>query len=428
MKIKNFHQLARSNLRSAALRIAEAGLRVIDTEEVVRRAVRIHGNALLVGNAMFELAEGGKLIVIGVGKCSLEAGRALERILGERLTGGIVMDIHPGKLSRLQTYAGTHPFPTPKNVDATREILAALTGLTEADLVIFMISGGGSTLLCQPQDHTCHDEANILRHLFAAGADIYEINTLRKHTSLARGGHLAKAAYPARVLSLIFSDVPGAEPAFIASGPTVKDETTVMDAERVLAKYGIRARCNLPLLKLIETPKDEKYFARVRNVLLVSNELALRAMVHEAAVIGYTASVRTTSLTGEAREVGERIAKEIASAAPRTAYCYGGETTVTVQNPKGKGGRNQELALAALPHLGDAALILTLASDGRDNSDFAGALCDIMTADKAEMLGLDPARFLAENNSAAFFEQAGDYLMTGDTGANVSDLIIVLHG
>lgn len=427
-KIQNSKDLAKSAARVAALAIAEAGLEAIDTESAVERAVRLSGDTLSVNDKSFTLSPDGKLIVIGVGKCALEAGKALEGILGDRLTGGIVLDLREGMLSRLTTRVGTHPYPTQANVDATKEIIQMLSGLSEKDMALFVISGGGSTLLCLPNGHTAEDEASLLRHLTRAGADIQEVNTLRKHTSRARGGFLAKYAYPAQVIALIFSDVPSGVFEFIASGPTVRDTTTVADAQRVIEKYKVTVG-RVWDAALVETPKEDKYFEKVTNLLAVSNQVALSAMAAEAEKLNFTPRIMTANLRGEAREVAAAIVRDLAKEKPKTALLYGGETTVTVRAPGGKGGRNLELALAALatlPALGPADLIFTLASDGRDNTDFAGAISDIMTKEHAEKLKLDAAQFLAENNSYEFFKATGDYLLTGDTGSNVSDLIIAI--
>ncbi|PIP29721.1 hypothetical protein COU12_02680 [Candidatus Jorgensenbacteria bacterium CG10_big_fil_rev_8_21_14_0_10_54_38] len=477
-KIQNSKDLAKSAARDAALQIAEAGLAAIDTETVVRDAVRLSGDTLSVKGKEFKLAPDGKLLVIGVGKCSLEAGKVLEKILGERLSGGIILTSNKPSLEignlKLEIRFGTHPFPTQPNVDATKKIIQTLTGLSEKDTVLFVISGGGSTLLClpaiaspstealakaeaeaglpvparpcpslpasrqaaggrsraeagQPQNFTYQDEANILHRLFEEGADIHEVNTLRKHTSLARGGWLARYAYPAQAISLIFSDVPSGALEFIASGPTVKDTTTVADARRVVEKYKITVGCGWDA-SLVETPKEDKYFKKVINLLAISNQAALNAMAAEAEKLNFTSRIMTANLRGEAREAAAAIVRDLAKEKLKTVLLYGGETTVTVRAPGGKGGRNLELALAALPALGPDDLILTLASDGRDNTNFAGAISDIITREHAEKLKLDAAQFLAENNSYKFFKATGDYLLTGDTGSNVSDLIVALMG
>lgn len=425
MRIRNFEDLAVNEPRRIALEVAEAGLEAIDTAGAIRKNVRLDGDFLFVQEKKFEIHPKGKLVVIGVGKCSLEAARALEDIFGERISGGVVIDVHEDGLKKIKSFGGSHPLPTQKNVDATRELIAALKGLTENDLVLTVISGGGSTLLCQPKNFTCLEEGKIVECLTRAGADIREINTVRKHTSLARGGYLAKYAYPARVISLIFSDVPGDELEFIASGPTFKDTTTVAEAEAVLQKYDVLGRCGLKNLELIETPKEEKYFQKVENIFLVSNRIALQAMAEAARAAGFAPRIVLTAFTGEAREVGKKIIEELLFQPPGAALLYGGESTVTVKGG-GKGGRNQELALAALAALRNGGVILALASDGKDNSDHAGALCDIITWEKAQHLGLNPESFLENNDAYNFFAQVGDYLLTGDTGANVSDLVIAL--
>lgn len=425
MHIVNFEDLAVSEPRKVALAIAEAGLEAIDTVSAIKKNIRLEDDCLLVQTEKLKLSPGRKLIVVGVGKCSLEAAKALEEILGERISGGVVIDIHQDGLKRIKSFGGSHPLPTQKNVDATKELIAILQGLTEDDLVLAIVSGGGSTLLCQPKNFTCLEEGKILECLTRAGASIREINTVRKHTSLARGGYLAKYAYPARLISLIFSDVPGDELEFVASGPTFEDTTTVADAEAVLQKYNVRDRCGLPNLELIETPKESRYFEKVKNILLVSGRVALQAMADKAKAAGLVPRIASTAFSGEARELGLKIMKEIQTQPPGTVLLYGGESTVTIRG-KGRGGRNQELALAALRALKNEEIILALASDGKDNSDHAGALCDIITWQKAQHLGLDLGVFLDNNDAYNFFAQVGDYLSTGDTGANVSDLVLAL--
>ncbi len=425
MKIQNFQQLATTGLRDSALRIAEAGLAAIHTSSAVRSAVSFKDGTLRAGEEVLELQPDARLIVVAVGKCALEAANALEEILGDRISTGVVIDVHPGELRRLRTFSGDHPFPSERNVSATKELITVLQGLSEKDVVLAVVSGGGSTLLCQPQNHTCLEERKFLECLFRGGATIEEINTVRKHTSVARGGWLAQYAYPARVASLIFSDVPGDKEEFVASGPTVLDKTTIKDAEEVLERYRVRETCGLEKMELMETPKEEKYFKKAKNILVVSNHLALLAMAKAAGELGFAAKVETSEMRGEARQEGEKIAKSIAAAPAKSAFLYGGETTVTVKGA-GRGGRNRELALGALTGIGGGELVLSLASDGRDNGPSAGALCDMMTKEKAAKLGLTAESFLAENNSEEFFQKTGDEILTGDTGSNVSDLAIAL--
>ncbi len=424
-KLKNFSELALSDLRRAALGIAEAGLEAVDTANVIKKNVRLENDVLQITDRHFPLKNTGDLVIIGVGKCSLEAGEALEDILGDRISAGIVMDVHPGTLKKIRTFAGTHPLPSEQNMAATKEIINLLEDRRENDLVIFVISGGGSTLLCQPVNHTCLEEAKIFTCLSAAGATIQELNIVRKHLSLARGGFLAKYAYPAISAVLVFSDVPGNDLEFVASGPTVKDTTTVADAEKIIAKYDLAKKCGLTTNILIETPKDDKYFEKVSNILLVSNNVALEAMADEAKRLGFELEIVTNIMAGEAREVGLEILSDLRTKKSKTALFYAGETTVSVKG-SGRGGRNLELTLSALRKVEEGELILALASDGRDNGEFAGAICDKITKEAIEKAGFNIETELENNNSYPVFEKTGNYLLTGDTGSNVSDLIIAL--
>lgn len=420
----NFKDLAITPLRQTALEMAEAGLAAIATPAAIRRLVFLKDDILRIDGRDYDLKKINRILFVGIGKCALEAAREVESILGERLFGGIAIDVHQGRLERIESYAGTHPFPSEQNIDVTKKIIGLLSGLTEKDLVIFAISGGGSTLLCQPQDMTCYNEADLLKVLFEKGATIQEINTVRKHLSLARGGYLAKYLYPAQGVVLIFADVPGNNFEFVASGPTVKDTTTVAEAAAVIQKYDVEKVCGFSC-NLIETPKDDIYFQNIRNILAVSNETALAAMAAKAGELGFSPEIKTAVLTGEARNIGKEIAENLNTINQKKVLLYGGETTVTVKK-SGRGGRNQELALAALPHLGEGELILTLASDGRDNGEYAGVIIDSETSRKAATLNLAPVEFLENNQSTEFFERTGDLLMTGDTGSNVSDLVIAI--
>jgi hydroxypyruvate reductase/glycerate 2-kinase len=206
----------------------------------------------------------------------------------------------------------------------------------------------------------------------------------------------------------------------------VCDVTTVADAQAVLKKYDPAGNFRAIADNLIETPKDEKYFANVTNFLAVDNMTALRAMEDEGKKLGFASTIATATLCGEAREVGLATVRELHKAAARSMILYGGETTVTVVNPKGVGGRNQEVVLGALADIKNGELVMSVASDGRDNTGYGGAFCDIMTKQTAEKKNLDPTLFLKENRSYDFFLAEGDYLLMGDTGSNVSDLIIAI--
>ncbi|MBI4127469.1 MAG: DUF4147 domain-containing protein [Parcubacteria group bacterium] len=426
-KIQNGEALALSPMRREALEIAEAGLQAIDTKEVIARTVQATSDMLYIQNHKIPLTIGARIFVVGIGKCSLDAAIAFEALLGDHIAMGIVVDVRrdEGALTRIKSYQGDHPFPTQRNVDATHAIIELLTGLAAEDVVIMIISGGGSTLLCQPHNFTCQEESSVVECLFKAGATIQEINTVRKHLSLARGGNLAKYAYPARVISLIFSDVPGDDLEFIASGPTVKDSTTTADAQRIIEKYRVWERCGFSLGELVETPKEDTFFAKVTNLVVAGNTVALTAMAEHAKTLGYIPLVCTACLTGEAEEVGRNITQELHAAAAPMALLFGGETTVTVKG-EGQGGRNQELSLSALRFVQNNELVLALASDGRDNSEAAGAICDTITLKKATRMGLMMDEYLARSDSFSFFVKTHDQVVTGPTGSNVADLTLAL--
>ena len=281
-------------------------------------------------------------------------------------------------------------------------------------------------MLCQPRDLTCYDEAAILKCLFSSGADIYQINAIRKHISLARGGHLARYAYPAKAVSFIFSDVPGDNLEFVASGPTILDTTTSRQAQEILDKYNVNAVCKLPNFNFVETPKQDTYFANVKNILASSNKFALDAMAAKAKELGFSPQIVSSNLNGAADKVAAEIVAKLDSSPKKTALFYGGELTVDLGQKRGTGGRNQELVLLALGGIKSDSVILAAASDGRDNTDFAGAIGDYLTAEKSAKMNLDKDQYLKEHDSFNFFMQTGDYLMTVVTGSNVSDLIIAL--
>jgi len=424
-RIQNFEALAVNELRRDALGIAEAGYEAIHTEKVIRSKVHIIDGELRIGNKAYPIARR-RIYFVGVGKCSFAAAGAIEKIFGDKLTGGIAFDVSAhdkDDITNIETYIGTHPLPSEVNERATERIMEFLSGRTENDLVIMFVSGGGSTLLCiPPATMTCSDEGELFKELTARGAPIQDMNTVRKHISYARGGALAEASYPAEVVSLIVSDVPDNDIAYIASGPTVLDSSTIADAQAVLAKYGMESMN----IAFIETPKDENYFKRVTNLLFITNQDALVAMKDEAVRRGYSATIVSDHIAGEARDLGRSIVEKLHASTANTALLYAGESTVALSGNTGMGGRNQEMALSALAHIHSDELVLPFASDGRDNTDHAGAIADELTRTHAREKNISAEEYLDAHRSYDFFTTAGDALLTGYTGSNVSDLIIAL--
>lgn len=422
--VKNREALEVTPARIDALAILEAGLQAVKTGTVIKEQVTLKDGILSVKDVKIDLDRYERVLLIGFGKASGEAALAMEELLGDRIKDGVIIATALGKLRFTRGFIGTHPLPTEANIEATKEIIELLATTTLNDLVICLVSGGGSALLCDPYEATCNDFASITSSLLKSGASIQEINTVRKHLSRVHGGQLALHASPARVLSLIFSDVPTNDLSMIASGPTVLDTTTIADATKILEHYAILSLCKLPACHLTETPKDVAIFDHVENVLICSNERATEAMKKEAKKRGYHASVITNELSGEAREAATHLTKNIKKG---EAHLYGGELSVSVQGNAGIGGRNQEATLAALLTIPDDVLFLACASDGIDNSLAAGAIADAVTKKHIAQYRLSISDSLHEHNSYPFFQHSGDAIQTGITGINISDLIIVLR-
>lgn len=425
-QIQNVRALAVTDERRDALAIAEAGYAAINIGGAIERKLRFKHEELSIDDKIYRLA-GRRIYFVGVGKCAFVAARAVEKLLGNRLAGGVALDVSPleGRpLATIETYTGTHPLPSEANELVAKHIMEFIAGRREDDFVMFFISGGGSTLLClHKTPMTCTDEGELFKSLTACAVPIQDVNTVRKHISLARGGALAVAAYPAEIVSLIVSDVPGDDLEFIASGPTTLDSTTVADAQAVLKKYAISPPTTI---EFIETPKKQKYFERVTNTLFLSSRDALSAMHGEAVRRGYDVTIVDDRFTGEARDVGRDVAEKLRASPSKTVLLYAGESTVTLGAGAGAGGRNQEMALSALGNIRDDELILPFSSDGRDNTDHAGAISDETTRAHARIHRLSVDEHLNSHRSYDFFTTTGDAVVTGYTGSNVSDLIIAL--
>jgi hydroxypyruvate reductase len=360
--------------------------------------------------------------------------RAVERLFSRRISGGWinVKDGHTAHLRRIHQQECGHPVPDARGVEGTRKMAEIVRQAGPRDLLIAVISGGASALTPAPAPPmTLSQKQKLTKKLLASGATIHEINTVRRHLSTFKGGQLAKLAYPATTIALILSDVIGDDLDVIGSGPTVGDRSTIEDARAVLAKYGITQK-----VAFHETPKpDDPAFKKVQNIIVGSNEQAIDAAARQAKALGYRTIVLSTRMEGETRDVAgvhAAIAKEIlATGRPlRVPACLlsGGETTVTIRG-SGTGGRNQEFVLAAAIALDGSGpvTVLSAGTDGTDGpTDAAGAIADSSTASRARALGIDPAKFLANNDSYHFFENIEGLIKTGPTGTNVMDIRVIL--
>lgn len=425
MIIKNFNKLATSSLRKQLLTIAEAGYEAIDTKEAVKKSLvyDVKSQILKVGKEKFDLKKFNRVVLVGFGKATIAAMQALYEILGERVNVGMGVDLSEAQIGSIQIFAGTHPKPSEQNISHVKKITELVGSLTEKDLVICAISGGGSSLFCYPYDLTAEEQGKLFDALTKKGADIFELNIVRKHVSRVKGGNLAKLIYPATCVSLIFSDVPGDDLSIIASGPTVKDPSVMDDAKKILDKYDIVKDSGLRSIKLYETPKEDKYFKNIHNTIIVSAKLALSAMREKAGELGYDVKIYNDRFQGEARILGPKIIE-----ASKKGQCLlgAGESTVKILG-QGKGGRNQEMALAALLKIREGQVFGSFASDGHDNTDAAGAIVDLSTLERAHNLQLATGNYLNNNDSFTFFDRIGDMVLTGLTGSNVADFFILLE-
>jgi len=433
--------------RRIAAQVMQAALEAVDPYQAVQRHLCLDGGRLVTDGASYDLGDIERIWVVGGGKAGAPMVRAVEDPLGERISGGHVNVKYdhalPTRIVPIQE-AG-HPVPDQAGIDGSLAIVEILEQTGANDLVICLISGGGSALMSLPvAGVSLKDMQTLTGQLLAAGATINEINAIRKHLEQLKGGRLAQLAQPAAVLSLILSDVVGNPLDVIASGPTVADTTRYADTWEIIERYGLAQEIPDAIAEVLrsgcgghrrDTPKPgDPALQRAHNVIIASNSLAADAARLEAEHLGLYALFLTSYLQGEAREIAQvlvAIAREVRdSGAPiPTPACVilGGETTVTLRG-QGKGGRNQEMALAAaLAMQGlDDCLIACLATDGTDGpTDASGAVADGSTVQRGRDLGLDAYAYLAENDAYPYLQAIGDLLMTGPTQTNVNDLALV---
>jgi glycerate 2-kinase len=447
--------------RKRAWQVMQAALNAVEPSAAVRRHLRLEDRQLNVGEPgnggrTYDLDKFERVLVVGGGKAGAPMAAAVAEILGQRVAGGLVVVKHghalndPTASGPIEIVEAGHPVPDEAGQRAAQRIADLLRDATSRDLVVCLISGGGSALMTSPVTGVSLADLQRLTHvLLGSGATINEINTIRKHISQLKGGQLAQLASPASVISLILSDVVGDPLAVIASGPTVPDPSTFEQAWSILDRYQIvddipasitrRLRAGLEG-DVPDTPKPgDPVFERVQNVVIGSNRLAARAATQKARELGFDTILLSTFIEGEAREVGKVVAglAKGLMRAETMAPCgkpvlkpacliMGGETTVTLRG-QGRGGRNQELALSAALSLAgwEGILIASLATDGTDGpTDAAGAFADGHTVTRAARLGLDAEGYLNRNDSYHFFEKLDDLLKTGATKTNVNDLIL----
>ncbi|MBS3907354.1 MAG: glycerate kinase [Syntrophaceae bacterium] len=440
-------------MRDMAKAVFLKAVSAVDPYQRIREIAHIDKNRLIIGaeevsEKVFDLNNFEKIFLVGTGKASSSMAQAIEEIFGGRITKGLITTKygHALPLRFTEIIEAGHPLPDPKGLEGARKIKDLLTDTGPKDLVLFLISGGGSALLPLPADGiTLEEKQELTQLLLDCGADIKEINTIRKHISQMKGGWLARWAYPSTVITFILSDVVGDPLDVIASGPTVPDTSTFQEAWEILKRYGLVNEIASSIRnhlqagregKIKETPKaGESVFEKVHNMIIGSNIVALRAAEKEFSLAGFNTITLSSSIVGETSEAARfhgAIAREIASTGKPigrpACILSGGETTVTIRG-SGLGGRNQEFALSGAFEISglERAVLLSAGTDGTDGpTDAAGAIADYTTNARAREMGIDPVKYLENNDSYHFFKKLGDLLITGPTRTNVMDVRILL--
>ena len=438
--------------RDDILTIFHAGLDAVNPEKAVKDHAALNGKILKLCDTFgrqqeYDLGEYKNIYLIGAGKASALMARGVKDILGSRISGGVISVKYgyTAAVSGIEIIEAGHPLPDENSVKAAEKVLETVRGAGESDLIISLISGGGSSLLCLPPGPiSLEDKRAVNDLLLRSGASIHEINSVRKHISCIKGGRLAAEAWPATVLNLMISDVIGDDPGTIASGPFSSDNSTFSCALEILEKYELILKAPGTVLDYLkkgaaglidENPgQDSKFFGKIQNLIIASGVTALEAAKKKAITLGYNAIIISSGIsgdTGKAASLHNDIAREVvASANPVPPACIlsGGETTVKVKG-RGLGGRNTEFVLHSAKHIAGLKNI-TLASIGTDGTDgptdAAGAFADGNTVNRASALCLDVAEYLKKNDSYSFFKELADLIITGPTNTNVMDIRIIL--
>lgn len=434
--------------RHAGMLLREA-VRAVQPRCLIRNYMKMKGPRLHIGADILDTGAFKHIYIIGTGKATAAMALETARILGTRLTGGVITVKygHGIDIPNITTMEAGHPVVDENSLSGTERILACAGDAGQDDLVICLISGGGSALLeALPDNISLKDMQCAHRLLLASGAPISEVNTVRKHLSRVKGGRLAEAVSPASCITLILSDIIGDPVDAIASGPTTPDPTRFEDALNVIHRHCLAENLPRSIMDHIErgcrnlvpeTPKaGDPLFQKIQNHIIGNNEAALEAARAKAISLGYNTSVLTSCMEGESREVSayvtdivKRIQSENAPVIKPACLLMGGETTVTLTGG-GKGGRNQEMALAALMAMQESRgsyLIACMGTDGTDGpTDAAGGMAFPEIAARSEKLGLNPADYLQDNNAYPFLEKTGGLIKTGPTGTNVMDIVVAL--
>ncbi len=443
--IRNRSVLERDDLHKIALDVIEYGLRSADPYNAILSSLRVRDNVVYVKN--LEVKVGGRIHVIGFGKASKRMASAIHDALGKYITGGIVISPEePGFIGSIEVVKGDHPIPGDNTLISSQKVLDYLqNNVHENDIVFILISGGGSALFEVPEDTISLDDiGKLARELMKRGADIFELNAVRKRFSKVKGGKLLKYIRAKNIVSIIISDVVGDRLDTIASGPTSPDETTYRDVYNILTRRRLWDEIPERMRSIIEaglngkipdTPKPgDPIFERVHNIIVASNAIVLELMARKIEEYGFKPLILTSMIEGEAREVGKVVASIIKNIIfyskpiqKPTALLIGGETVVTVKG-SGIGGRNQELCLSlAISIKGFETVAVCMGTDGIDGvSPAAGAIVDGSTINEGYRMGLDPIKYLENNDSYGYFSKINRAIITGYTGTNVNDILLAL--
>jgi len=431
--------------RKVVLDIVEHALRAADPYVATKKLVKLHGEALTVGPLRFDLSRRGNIYVLGAGKATFPIAKALEEILGERITEGLII-VKRGqneRLRRIEVREASHPLPDRAGFEAAKKMMGIARKAQEKDIVFCAITGGSSALAPLPiPGISLEEKRQINELLLKSGATIREINAVRKHLSKIKGGKLALSIFPAEIINLTVSDVTG-DPLDYITGPTVPDTSTFSEAISVLKRYNLWDKFPKSAIDYLqnatpdmETPKDfGRFNSIVHSFVLIKSRIVCEAAVEKARELGFNTLFLSSFIEGEAREVAKvhtAIIKEILSTgnpvSPPACVISGGETTVTVKGD-GLGGRNLEFVLASAIEIDglDGVVVLSLGTDGTDGpTDAAGSVADWITVKRAKKLNLDPLEYLGRNDSYHFFSQLNDLIITGPTNTNVMDIRLVL--